>query len=191
MFRIQNNDAYIDLVCEVLEESTLKVQSKNFQRTVEQCQSTLISQELCAAPEHLLTYNNTTAYDVLSESMYPMYAPLNLWEMEIRDYLKYIGVQRWDLMKKFQTEIDAIKSPLNVDIAAEFFCLTYKEQQIVVATNTYSIDERNAAWRQVLEPFTYTTMLLDDFTTDTGLSVYEVLDLVNDNREKARLRKTD
>lgn len=180
---------YIDLVCEVLEESTLKVQSKNFQRTVEQCQSTLISQELCAAPEHLLTYNNTTAYDVLSESMYPMYAPLNLWEMEIRDYLKYIGVQRWDLMKKFQTEIDAIKSPLNVDIAAEFFCLTYKEQQIVVATNTYSIDERNAAWRQVLEPFTYTTMLLDDFTTDTGLSVYEVLDLVNDNREESPIEE--
>ncbi|MDR2914859.1 MAG: hypothetical protein LBV74_08530 [Tannerella sp.] len=151
---------YIDLVCEVLEAAVL-----NAVRNVDQCQSTLSSKELCAAPEHIMT----GAYDILKDCMYPMYAPLNLYQTEIRSYLKDMGIERHGLMKTFQSG----QNPDNTAIASEFFQLTNLEHKVVTASSSYTPAQRNQAWYNMGSG----VMMVTDFMKHSRLSVKEVIDL--------------
>jgi hypothetical protein len=181
----QNTDTimpYIDLVCEVLEENILYQESKGtgspYNRPVEQCQSTLSSKELLAAPEHILSLSEgKTAYDILRNCIYPMFAPLDLWQSEIRIFLDLMGINRYALMKAFQNG----NSPSNPDIAAEFFKLTTHEQKVVTQTET--IDYRNKAWCQNFSESGIEPMPVVDFMRDSGLSIYETIDICNENGE--------
>ena len=167
---------YIDLVCEVLEETAIKIADTAFVRNVTSCQSTLSTKELCAAPEHLLKSSiKGTAYDILKNSIFPMYAPLNLYLAENRAYLKKMGITRHHLMNLFQKNGDTSE---NINIAAEYFGLTNFETDIVTATSPALIT-RNETW--IENPgsgIDAITMSVSSFVESSGLSVHEVLDLV-------------
>ena len=175
---------YIDIVCEVLEETLLKTESASYQRIYpEQYQSSLTSKELLAAPEHILSIDGggiQTAYHYLKDKVYPMYAPLNLYQTEIKTYLDILNIKRYELMQTFQVsnEESEIKAPLDVDIACQYFELTSYEQKII--TQQENIDIRNQAWRKKLSGDGLTTMLIADFMNDSGLSIYETIDICNE-----------
>ena len=171
---------YIDLVCEVLEEATLKSVESTFKRLDETCQSNLTTEELLAAPEHILkSTTKGTAYDVLKRSMYPMYAPINLEQMESRAYLSKMGIARHDLMEAFGKDIDNIT---DTNIAVEYFGLTNLEQLVITALSKqndgYDLEERNEAWNKTLGTEEIPIAIpVTDFMQDTGLSAYNVLDI--------------
>ena len=165
---------YIDLVCEVLEEEVLKTNYPNYNRNEAECQSTLSSKELCAAPEHVLVYKDKfakkdfTAYDIIKEKDYPMYAPLNLYQTEIRAYLEKMGIKRYELMQTFTraaTKTIYSQTPQNASIAAEYFGLTSLEQDIVVAIKHYN-------------KLLHKNMSVSKFMEWTGFSPTEVIDLI-------------
>ncbi|MDR2009146.1 MAG: hypothetical protein LBQ22_01520 [Bacteroidales bacterium] len=168
---------YIDLICEVLEEAVLKTEY-NFNRSVSQCQTTLSSKELLAAPEHLLQYGDITAYDMIKENLFPMYAPLNLWQTETRTFLKEIGINRYELIDYF-IFINTTLGPPESRFAAEYFELTSFEESVVTG-NYGTVISRNSVWSR-LQDFSgdIKRMLVTDFMKDTNLNVYQVLDIAN------------
>ncbi|MDR1345225.1 MAG: hypothetical protein LBK03_00780, partial [Bacteroidales bacterium] len=178
---------YIDLVCEVLEEAVLRMQrdtqdkqAKKYEREDKECQTTLTTKELLAAPEHILTAtikgNETTAYDILKEQVYPMFAPLNLWQTEIRAYLKLMNIERYQLMQLFQRADNAPLNSSNASIAAEYFGLTSLEQSIV--TGIYqTVTIRNTTWHKW--ETAGASMSIADFLQDSGLSILELIDISN------------
>lgn len=170
---------YIDLVNEVLEEAVLKTENPFYNRNSNECQSTLSSKELCAAPEHILVNNDITAYDILVDQNYPMNSSFNLSLTESRSYLQKMGINRYELMECFQSNNNGSVIPSNVDIAAEYFNLTLKDKDIITATNP-DIGIRNSVWHNFLTPFgNVQRMDTVDFMQDTELSFYEVLDILN------------
>ncbi len=171
---------YIDLVCEVLEEAVLKGFRPQYKRAVEQCQSTLSYTELCAAPEHVLQDMKKTAYDYLATSLYPMFAPLNIYQKEGNAYLTKMGVDRFELMRRFQTTPSGSEQqPANAQIAGEFFGLTPFEVNCVTALSPESAVARNATWRKMqnIGSNTY-KMSIPDFMLDSRLSIHQVFDLL-------------
>jgi len=164
---------YIDLVNEVLEEAVLQEENNKFCRDIATCQSTLSAAELCAAPEHLLVdkaNNNKTAYDIVSEKMYPMYAPLNLPKMQILNYLKKMSAPRHEIMSHFRHQGNYKKH-----IAREFFELTPLELNIILKEQTPK--PRNTAWRNTEEH----KMTVKMFLEDSGLSVHKLMDILRAN----------
>jgi hypothetical protein len=175
---------YIDLVCEVLEEAVLRTAHPDYERTDADCQSTLSSKELLAAPEHILFYGETvetgeTAYDILKEQIYPMFAPLNLDQTEVRAYLKKMGIDRYNLIETFQKSDVISDDYTNRDIAAEYFGLTAMEAKIV--TGAYEdVTYRNGTWHELIPPTAAGnpySMEIVNFMADSNLSAYEILDL--------------
>jgi len=168
---------YIDLVNEILEEVVIKSADSTFVRDPKTCQSNLSTEELLAAPEHILkSASKGTAYDVLKRSMYPMYAPINLEQMESRAYLSKMGIARHDLMNTFGKEIDNIT---DANIAAEYFGLTNLDQLVITAASNYTLSERNEAWTKTLGTGnTVIPMGVTEFMQNTALTAHEVLDII-------------
>ena len=164
---------YIDLVNEVLEEEMLKRANGSFVRNIKTCQSTLSTEELCAAPEHILDDGGTTAYDIVCEKMYPMYAPFHLSKTQIRSYLNRMGIQRHELMKHFVKDGNA---NYKKEVAGEFFGLTPLELKVILG----EVGNRNEAWRNTKDPDdpNKSAMTVKMFLEDSGLSVYQLLDML-------------
>lgn len=180
---------YIDLVCEILEEEVLKIEfgacehddcegadmcnevSSGYRRAERTCQSTLTSEELCAAPEHIQRYNGRTAYDVIKNSVYPIGSPLNLNQMESRAFLKKMGIEWHELMEVFND------GSVSAEIAAEYFGLTPMELDVVIKRT--GLSDRNKAWDlKVATGGTVKSMTLEDFMRQSGLAFTEALDLL-------------
>ncbi len=178
---------YIDLVNEVLEEAVLKTEYSTFSRNCSECQTTLSSKDLCAAPEHILfekvieenlDEKDVTAYDILAEQYYPMNSSFNLSLTESRSYLQKMGINRYELMECFQSNYEGSVIPSNIDIATEYFNLTIQDKNIITANST-DITTRNSVWHKFLDPAgNIQRMNTFDFMKDTGLSFYEVLDIL-------------
>ena len=179
---------YIDLVCEVLEEAILKAEvNSGYSRNIANYQSTLSSQELLAAPEHILSTKSTddniekTAYDVVKNKIFPMYASLDLWQLQARVFLKEVDINRYDLMKAYQSNISDVKAPTDEAIAAEFFELTKLDYNVIVANSTSTITVRNEAWQALEKVGGIYKITSDKFKSDTNLSAYKVIDLLKAN----------
>ncbi|MDR1091246.1 MAG: hypothetical protein LBL79_09240, partial [Prevotella sp.] len=190
---------YIDLVCEVLEEAVLRISYADYEREEEEdYQTTLTAKELLAAPEHILRnkyQNDITAYDILKEKSYPMFAPLNLWQTEIRAYLKFMGIERYQLMEAFQGHDNAsgTYTPTHANIAAEYFGLTSLEENLIITSTQpaesedlreteepESANDSNNPWHTELkEDKGLYKMPIADFLQDSGLSVPELIDICN------------
>ncbi len=99
---------YIDLVCEILEES-VQASGVHFQ-------STLSSAELRAHPE----YVNGPAYDELKAAVFPMTLPFDLWLAEARHYLRHLQIERHELMRVLR----APAGPSDAEMASEYFDIT-------------------------------------------------------------------
>lgn len=169
---------YIDLMCEVLEVAVIRSMNGSYTRPDSTCQSTLTTEELCAAPEHILQQNGKTAYDTVKKSIFSMFAPFDLEQTESRAFLAKQGVARDELMELFQKGVSV---PTNADIAAEYFGLTNLERDIVTACSTNvltnTLEKRNTAWTKLTTQSNIQRMSLTHFMQDTGLSFYEMLDI--------------
>jgi hypothetical protein len=166
---------YIDLVCEVLEEAVIRSINAGYTRPSETCQSTLSAEELCAAPQHILALNGKTAYDTLKDSIFPMYAPFNLEQVESRACFLKQGIARDELMETFQKKGGSL--PSNTDIAAEYFGLTSLEQHVVTAN--LIIADRNKAWTNLEQKNSDTLLVpVSEFMRDTGLLPFQMVDII-------------
>ena len=115
---------YIDLVNEILENAIPPADS-DFSY-----QSTLSAAELRAMPEHIRPH----AYFTLRDATFPMNIAFNLWQEETRLLLRHLGVPRYQLMEAFQNRSDpGNKSPLDVDIAAEYFWILVQRKVVFAA----------------------------------------------------------
>lgn len=156
---------YIDLVCEIL-ENNIEPQQNNFIY-----QTSLSQQELRAIPEHIRPY----AYTVLAASDFPMNSSFNLWQEEARTYLNYLRVPRWELMEAFQNISNPLnKVPDDVSIAAEYFGISSKEKDLIITQRRAAVDQ-NKYWGF---DTTQVSVAVSSFMKRTGLSYYELLDLL-------------
>ncbi|HSI78924.1 MAG TPA: neuraminidase-like domain-containing protein, partial [Lunatimonas sp.] len=126
---------YIDLVNEILENNLIG--NKDFVY-----QTNLSQRELRAIPENI----QPNAYTKLAESDFPMNYSFNLWQEEARAYLNFLRVPRYELMEAYQNTTNlAAKVPDDKAIAAEFFFLSWKEQDIILNARPSSADQ-NRYW---------------------------------------------
>ena len=112
---------YVDLVNEILEDAV----SYN----AEYYQTTGTADELSANPEHF----NKSAYNKLSEEIYPWNLPFDLWTEEARTYLDHLGVSRYNLLQTFQKNGEN-PTPNDLVLASEYLGLTTKEQEIITGS---------------------------------------------------------
>lgn len=158
---------YIDLVNEIL-ENTIPTAVSDFSY-----QSTLSAAELRAIPEHIRPY----AYVTLKDATFPMNIAFNLWQEETRLFLQHLGVPRYQLMKAFQDRSDSSnKSPLDVDIAAEYFGISSQEQKIILP----AASEANAGKQDDYWGFdtTQSTLPVSDFLEKAKITYNQLLDLL-------------
>lgn len=159
---------YIDLVCEILENSVAP-QNKNFSN-----QTTLSSKELKAAPQYTRAY----AYSKVAMADFPMKLSFNLWQEEARIYLNHLKVPRFELMEAFQPVAEASNNANNANIAAEFFGLTSKEKYLIVTPITAAgyQEQLNACWNFDIN--TRQTLQVSSFLERTQLTYNELLELL-------------
>ncbi len=193
---------YIDLVCEILEDAAIQSivpatepdpahptvtnpgkPTEKYKRDASTCKTTWTTGELSAMPEHLLTYGDKndagkvkTAYDVIKDSVYPMFSSFNLHQAESRAYLNKMGIARHELMAEFQK---GINPPSNASIAAEYFGLTTKEEQLITANTGFNTDTLKKIWRNLPANVSAGDMPVPAFMADSALSFKEVTDLVH------------
>ena len=166
---------YIDLVNEIL-ENAIPPAAADFTY-----QSTLSAAELRAIPE----YVRADAYRALRKATFPMSSTFNLWQEEARLFLQHLGVPRYKLMEVFQNRSDPNnKSPLDVDIAAEFFGISAQEQAILVpavAENTAA--KQNEYWgfataQDARSLAALTTLSVADFLQRAKITYHQLLELL-------------
>ena len=124
---------YIDLVNELL-ENAVSPETAIANRTR---QTTNTAQELAANPQFI----NPGAYNKLAANIYPWLLPFNLWAEEARSYLAYLGVPRYELMRKFQRS-GPPADPTAHAIAGEYLGLTTTERQAITGT----LNPARSAW---------------------------------------------
>jgi hypothetical protein len=103
-------------------------------------QTSVAAADLAANPEH----ENAAAYDTLSQAVYPISLPFDLWLEDARAYLTHLGVTRSDLMQHFRDPIAAV--PDDPAIAAESLGLTAVARQIVTWTHPQSAAAPYVFW---------------------------------------------
>jgi hypothetical protein len=156
---------YIDLVCEIL-ENNIEPKQKNFSY-----QSTMTQKELRAFPQYIRPH----AYTILANSDFPIFNSFNLWQEEIRTYLNFLRVPRFELMDAFQDKSDENnKKPDDSSIAAEYFGISAKEKELIT-TKRQSSSDQNMYWELDTTQASTSVML---FMKRTGLSYYELLELL-------------
>ena len=158
---------YIDLVNEIL-ENAIPPAASDFSY-----QSTLTAAELLAMPEHMRPH----AYDTLKNAAFPMNVAFNLWQEETRLFLQHLGVRRYELMEAFQDRSDPNnKSPLDVDIAAEFFGISAQEQKIICpAASEANAGKQNEYWGL---DTTQNSLAVSDFLEKAKITYHQLLDLL-------------
>ncbi|MFM1653413.1 neuraminidase-like domain-containing protein [Brevibacillus sp. B_LB10_24] len=129
---------YIDLVCEVLENAISAPSPTpdfNFQ-------TTRTAEELRAFPEHV----RTEAYDTLKTADYPLDVSFHLQQEEVRVFLRHLGVQRWELMEKFQGLAHVVPTtPSDVSIAGEYWGMSTHETTIIT-TPASTVAKQTIYW---------------------------------------------
>ena len=172
---------YIDLVCEILENFLIGNKSFIYQTTLSQ-------KELRATPENI----QQDAYKILASADFPMKNSFNLWKEEARTYLNYLRVPRYELMEAFQNKTDVnAKTPDDASVAAEFFNMSWKEKDLIITTRNTSVDQ-DKYWKFDTNQNTISVSL---FTNRTGLTYYEILELlmvkfVNSDINKSTISRT-
>ncbi|RYZ27066.1 MAG: hypothetical protein EOO10_13805, partial [Chitinophagaceae bacterium] len=155
---------YIDLVCEILENNLIG--NKNFVY-----QTTLSQKELRAIPENI----QPAAYTELAGKDYPMNGSFNLWREEARTYLNYLRVPRYELMEAFQNKINpAAKTPDDSTIAAEYFKLSWKENDLITNSRPAAVDQTRYWGFDTNQ----NKMAVSLFMKRSKLTYYEVLELL-------------
>lgn len=174
---------YIDLACEIFEEAIIKKEYPAVVFSDDIYQSTLPANELMAEPEHIVETivedSTITAYDVICDKLYPIYASFNLWLTETRSYLSKIGVERYKIMDDTSNAGTAITAYLK-QMSAEFFKLTDLEYDVVIGSDNYTMAERNTGWSSdVNKGSIMVEMPLELFLEDTGLTSNDALDIAH------------
>ncbi len=155
---------YIDLVCEILENNLIG--NKNFVY-----QTTLSQKELRAIPQ----YVQSGAYTTIANADFPMNISFNLRQEEARTYLNYLRAPRFELMEAFQDKSDSNnKKPDDAAIAAEYFNISTKENDLIVTQRQTAVDQ-NKYWGFNT---TQTSIPVSLFMKRTKLSYYESLELL-------------
>lgn len=121
---------YVDLVNEILERAVLGGEGDHLQTIGK-------AEELAANPQHVLD----DAYAILREgdtAVYPWTLPFDRWGEELRIYLKELGVERYELMKRLRRDNDE-QGPSDVEIAGEYLSLSGFDRRII--TNKLDVTE--------------------------------------------------
>lgn len=104
---------YIDLACEVLEDAV----AASSATTVRARQTSGSLAELRANPQFV----NDGAYATLRDAVFPHAAPFDLWTVEVRAFLRQLGVPWHELLAAFQVPATATTpaQPTDTEIAGE------------------------------------------------------------------------
>lgn len=156
---------YIDLVCEILENYVAPLQT-NFSY-----QTTLSAAELRAMPQYIRTH----AYETLATMDYPMNSSFNLYQEEARGYLNFLRAPRFEIMEAFQDISDPnAKVPDDVDIAAEYFGISFYEKNLVITAKQTAADQDDYWGFDT----TQTEVSVTEMLRSLKLSYYELIELL-------------
>ncbi len=99
-------------------------------------------EDLGVQPEHL----NKNAYELLKESIFPFSLPFDLWHAEIKYYLEYLGLTKFEVSEAF-SNADEVNLLQNVALALEYLDLTETEKSILGNSadgwNLWGLQEQN------------------------------------------------
>lgn len=158
------------------------------------------AEELAAIPQ----YVNIDAYSKLKTSVYPMSLPadyinkdlkvslpFDFFSEEVRAYLKKHGVNRWNLMKTFQTTIapPPLNRPTDVDIAIEYFGISSdqpmagSDERTLIVAAAPTLDQQKAVWgvpgATSVSDLTTAAGNVNTFLNKTGLEYNDLLKLLD------------
>ena len=102
---------YIDIVNEILEyyvaNNTLKAEAANDTGTA-------ATADLLAEPQHIIT----AAYDILSQTRYPLTLPFDLWLETVRRFCDYFETPLWQILEVFRPGDELFSQTQTYDYAA-------------------------------------------------------------------------
>ena len=147
---------HIDLVNEILEHNVEPYPDFSLQTTLE-------APALLAMPENI----NTAAYDKLKQAVYPWSAPFDLWLEEKRTWLRHMGIDSWEMMRRLPASGGGITN--EIDLAGESLGLPLLQRAIITG-DTVLIDAITGA-TPALEDF-YGLTSSGDLINLKGISLF-------------------
>ncbi|MBT8340510.1 MAG: hypothetical protein HKP58_00855, partial [Desulfatitalea sp.] len=157
--------AYIDLVCELLEDRVMDGDGSLAYQT------TWSAADLLAEPEHI----TPDAYERLKLADFPLHSHFNLWQEETRMFLSHLGIPRHHLMETFLIDASPAGTHANsADTAGEYFGISDQQLQVIITERATLYWQKRYWSNDVLGA----QIPVSVFLQKSGLTYHQLLELL-------------
>jgi hypothetical protein len=178
---------YVDLVNEILESYVAN--GKLTQQTAHNTPSDATTATLDVTPDYMQTPDAITAYETLAGRtlVYPFSLPFDRYLETQRNYLNFLGVSRYQLLRAFALPLDtagpkSAELTLETQLAAESLLISDLEYALITQQNfsgRASVPQGNLCYYygyQPSDPWQKDVVRVPEFLNRTGLAFSDLVD---------------